>query len=171
MADFPIEPSDSINMTPLNYLSINDEVEEMRMYLDSLFQQMEVSQQRILLSSVRKEPKMLPSKKSDVRIEISEKENEILVIMDIIEGTVKSDISIDLVNSQLLEISSKNAKVKKEERFGSSKTEWKMGSLTQIIPIPTPVTEEGSTALYRNGRLEIHLRKAVVKEKMKIIIE
>ena len=45
--------------------------------------------------------------------------------------------------------------------------ERKFGSMTRIVPLPKPVTEEKSSATFKNGVLEVHLKKMAkeVREK------
>ena len=45
------------------------------------------------------------------------------------------------------------------------------GSMRRIIALPSEVTEEDSTASFKNGVLEVRLKKAKGAEKTKIRIE
>ena len=49
--------------------------------------------------------------------------------------------------------------------------ERKFGSIQRIIPLPAPVTEEGSKSTFKNGVLEVHLTKTNSDKKSKIRIE
>jgi len=160
-----------MNMTKLYCRSIYDELNDLRVYLDLLFQQMEEPREIALLPSAGEQPKLLPSMKGELIVKVTEYGNEVIVTVDVIEGIAKKDISIDLINPQLLEISGKCKKEKKEDIDGYYMTESRSGSMTHVIPLPKPVTEEKSMALFKNSVLEIHLRKETRKPGTKIIIE
>jgi HSP20 family protein len=86
-------------------------------------------------------------------------------------GVSKKDISLSLINPQLLEISCEHKEEKKEEKEGYYHRERSFGSMTRFIPLPEAVTEEGSKATFRNGVLEVRLRKSSEKPKGRITIE
>ncbi|MFH0966436.1 MAG: Hsp20/alpha crystallin family protein [Methanobacteriota archaeon] len=156
-------------MSKLYCRSIYDELNDMRTYLEQLSQQMAGNQWIPLLASTEDQPKMLPSMRGGLNVDVQE--DEIIITVDIIEGFAKKDISINLINPQLLEISSEHKEERIAEKDGCSVTESRYGSMTHDIPLPLPVTEEGSKALFRNGILEIHLIKETRKPGTKIYIE
>jgi len=153
------------------YRSIYDELDDMRNYLDTLSQLMEKPQKVALLPYIGEQPKMLPSIRGELKVDVNENESEVMVTMEILEGIVKKDISIDLINPHLLEISGERREETIKERDGYYMTERRFGSMTRVIPLPCPVTEEGSVALFRNGILMIHLKKETKRPVAKIIIE
>jgi HSP20 family protein len=45
------------------------------------------------------------------------------------------------------------------------------GSMSRIVALPTDVTEEDSKATFRNGVLEVRLKKTKIPQKSRIEIE
>ncbi len=157
-------------MTKRYYRSIYDELNDMRRYLDILFQQIEEPLGTAMLPAAGELPKMLPLMRGELRVDMSENETELIVIVDLIEGIAKRDITIDLIDPQLLEISGKRTEERIEDKSGFYAFESRVGSMTRVITLPTPVKEEGSMALFKNGALEIHLIKETRKPSTRIII-
>lgn len=154
------------------YKSIFDELDEMRTYMDALFQQMYKTNPTALLPSAG-EPatKMLAAQPSRLRVDVAEREDEVVVTVDLIPGVTKKDISLDLINPQALEISWERKEEKKEEKEGYYLRERRFGSMTRIVPLPVTVTEDKATATVNNGVLEVHLKKSSKEPKGKITIE
>lgn len=146
-------------MERLYYRSLYDELNDMRAYMDSLFQQMEEPQRIALLPAAGKQAKMLPDLRGGFKVDVTERDDEVIVRAVMIAGVVKRDISIDLINPLTLEISGERKEEKKRETGGYYVHERSFGSMTRVIPLPSPVTEEGAKALFKNSILEIHLRK------------
>ena len=154
------------------YKSIFDEIEDMRNYMDALFHQMyETSPTALLPSAGESATKMLPAQQSRLRVDVAEHGDEVVVTADLIPGVTKNDISLDLINPQALEISWERKEEKKEEKEGYYLRERRFGSMTRIVPLPMPVTEDKSTATVKNGVLEVHLKKTAKETKGKIAIE
>jgi HSP20 family protein len=154
------------------YKSIFDELDEMRNYMDALFQQMYGTNPTALLPSAGESaPKLLPVQPSRLRVDVIEQPDEVVVTADLIPGITKKDISLDLINPQALEISWERKEEKKEEKEGYYLRERRFGSMTRIVPLPVPVTEDKATATVKNGVLEVHLKKTKKEPKAKIAIE
>jgi len=154
------------------YRSLFDEIEDMRNYMESLSRQLyDTSPVALLPATGESATKMLPAPQTSFRVDVAEKNNEVVVTADMIPGVQKKDISIDLINSQALEISCERKEEKKEEKEGYYMRERTFGSMTRIVPLPKPVTEEGSTSTFKNGVLEIHLKKTTREPRGKIAIE
>lgn len=154
------------------YRSVFDELEEMKHYMDSLFHEIYETNPTALLPAARDTgTKLLPAQREDFRVVVMDQSDEILVIVDLIEGISKEDITLSLVNPKALEISCERKDEKKEERMGYYLHERSFGSMTRFVPLPKAVTEDGSTASFRNGVLEVHLRKSTKNGKGKILIE
>ena len=159
-------------MAKLYYRSIFDELNDMRTYMDTLFQQMaEPTAGTIMLPAAGEPAKLLPSQKSEMKVDVTEQGDEVVVTADMLAGVSKEDITIDLINPKALEISCERKEEKKEEREGYYLHERRFGSLNRIIPLPKAVTEDGAKALFRNGILEIHLKKGTKEPITKIAIE
>jgi HSP20 family protein len=154
------------------YKSIFDELDEMRNYMEALFHEMYETNPTALLPSARESPmKMLPAHQSRLGVDVSENGDEVIVTADLIPGVTKKDIALDLVNPQALEISWERKEEKKEEKEGYYLRERRFGSMTRIVPLPVPVTEDKATATVKNGVLEVHLKKTVKEPRGKIAIE
>ena len=154
------------------YKSIFDELDEMRTYMDALFQQMYKTNPVALLPAPGESAtKMLPAQPSRLRVDVAERDDEVVVTADLIPGVTKKDISLDLINPQALEISWERKEEKKEEEEGYYLRERRFGSMTRIVPLPATVTEDKATATVKNGILEVHLKKSVKEPKGKIAIE
>lgn len=154
------------------YKSIFDELEDMRVYMDSLFRQMNEPGKTALLPAAGEMPaKMLPAQRGNLRVDVIEHEDEIIVTADMIPGVSKKDISLDLINPQALEIACERKEEKKEDREGYYMRERSFGSMTRIVPLPRAVTDDGASAAFKNGVLEVHLKKLNKEPKAKISID
>jgi HSP20 family protein len=154
------------------YQSIFDELEEMRKYMESLSQQMyETSPTALLSGPGDPATKMLPALHAGLRVDVADADKEVVVTADLIPGVSKKDITLSLVNPQALEISCERRDEDQEEKGGYFMRERRFGSMTRIVPLPRPVTEEGSRASLKNGVLEVHLKKATKESKGTISIE
>lgn len=154
------------------YRSLFDELEDMRNYMESLTRQMyDTSPVALLPATGDTGTKLLPALQTSFRVDVAEKEDEVVVTADMIPGVSKKDISLNLINPQALEISCERREEKKEEKEGYYMRERTFGSMTRIVPLPKPVTEEGSSSTFKNGVLEIHLKKTTKESKGKITID
>jgi HSP20 family protein len=154
------------------YQSIFDELENMRKYMESLSRQMyETNPIALLPGPDEHGTKMLPAQRSGHRVDIADAEKEVIVTSDLIPGVLKKDITLSLISPQALEISFDRREDNKEEKEGYFIQKRRFGSMTRVIPLPRPVTEEGSSASFKNGVLEIHLRKSEKDRKGKISID
>ncbi len=154
------------------YRSVFDELEEMKHYMESLFHEIYETNPTALLPAAHGiSTKLLPAQRADFRVVVTEQGGEILVMVDLIPGISKKDISLSLVNPQALEISCERKEEKKEESVAFYLHERSFGSMIRFVPLPKAVTEDGSTAKFTNGMLEIHLRKSTQEAKGKIPIE
>jgi HSP20 family protein len=155
------------------YRSVFDELEEMRKYMEALSQQMyDTNPVALLPGSAEPGTRMLPAtRKADLRVDVTEGDKEVIVTADVIPGVTKKDITLDLINPQALEITCERKDEKKEEKEGYYMRERTFGSMTRVIPLPKPVTEDGATSTFKNGVLEVHLKKAAKAARGKIAIE
>ena len=154
------------------YKSIFDELDEMRNYLEVLSHQMYEKNPVVLLPSAGDSvTKMLPAQQSRLGVDVIESGNEVVVTADLIPGVTKKDITLDLINPRALEISWERNEDKKEEKEGYYLRERRFGSMTRIVPLPVPVTDDKATANVKNGVLEVHLKKTGKETKTKIPIQ
>lgn len=154
------------------YPSIFDELEEMRKYMEALSRQMnETSPTALLTGPAEPTTKMLPAHRAGPRIDVTDTDREVVVIADLIPGVLKKDITITLITPQALEISCECKKENHEDKEGYFLREQRFGSMIRVVPLPCPVIEGGSGATFRNGLLEVHLKKAEKELKGKISID
>lgn len=154
------------------YRSLFDELEDMRNYMESLARQMYGTSPLALLPVTGESTaKMLPAPRTTFHVDVAEKDDEVVVTADMIPGVSKKEISLDLINPQAFEISCERKEEKKEEKEGYYMHERTFGSMTRIVPLPKPVAEEGSSATFRNGVLEVHLKKTTKEVRGKISID
>lgn len=154
------------------YRSLFDELEDMRNYMESLSRQMyDTTPLALLPATGDSTTKMLPAPRTSFHVDVSEKDDEVVVTADMIPGVSKKDISLDLINPQALEISAERKDEKKEEKEGYYMRERTFGSMTRIVPLPKPVTEDGSSSIFKNGVLEVHLKKTTKESRGKIPVD
>jgi len=154
------------------YRSLFDELEDMRNYVESLTRQMyETSPVALLPATGDTAAKMLPAARAPLHVDVAEKDDEVIVTADMMPGVSKKDISLDLINPQALEISCERREEKKEEKEGYYLRERTFGSMTRVVPLPKSVTEDGSSSTFKNGVLEVHLKKATKETRGKIAVD
>ncbi len=154
------------------YKSIFDELDEMRNYMDSLFREMYESNPIALLPAAGEvSPKLLPAQHTRLGVDVVQREDEVVVTADLAPGVTKKDVTLDLITPQSLEISWERKEEKKEEKEGYYLRERKFGSMTRVVPLPVPVTEDDAKATVKNGVLEVTLKKSAKEAKGKIPIE
>ncbi|MBP7796306.1 MAG: Hsp20/alpha crystallin family protein [Elusimicrobiales bacterium] len=104
------------------------------------------------------------------KIDLKETEKEIIVNAEI-PGVDKKDIKLDL-NENSLTISYE----KKMEKDEKNKGGWRIiersyGSFARTIPLPQPVDENSAKATYKDGVLNIVLKKTKETKNNRITIE
>jgi HSP20 family protein len=154
------------------YRSIFDELEETRKYLALLSRQMNDTTPMVLLPGpVLFTTKMLPAQREELRVDVTDTEGEVVVTSDIIPGVLKKDITLTLMSPSVLEISCELTHENQEENEGYFTRSRKSGSMTRIIQLPRAVSEDGSSASFKNGVLEVRLKKTSQETKRKISID
>jgi HSP20 family protein len=103
---------------------------------------------------------MLTENRANLRVDVADTDREVVVTADMIPGVSKKEITLTLITPQALEISCERREETKDENEGYFLRERRFGSVTRIIPLPRPVLEEGSSASFKNGVLEVHLKKS-----------
>ena len=154
------------------YRSVFDELDDMRAYMDAMFRQIgEPGRQALLPAAEGGATAMVPSSRAGLRVDVIEKDDEVVVTADMIPGVNKKDISLDLIAPQTLEITCERREEKKEEKEGYYMRERSFGSMRRIVPLPKEVTEKGASATLKNGVLEVRLKKSPREPKTKINVE
>lgn len=147
-------------MTRWYYKSALDELRDIRCYIDAVSSRVAAPETTLLLPADDRLPaQLLPAQRAGLRVNVSELGEEIIVSADMIPGVTKQEISLDLINPQALEISSEGWEERTEETGGYLLRERGAGSMTRIVPLPKPVSEDGAVAVFRDGILEVRLKK------------
>jgi len=140
--------------------SIFDELDDMRASMDELFQQTALDN-RLALPGPGQAEVLLPVARGEFRVDVLDHVHEVTITAEIIPGGEKKDIKLDLVNTRALEISFERKQEREERKEGYYVRERSFGSMRRIVPLPAEVTEKDARATFKNGVLEIHLKKAV----------
>lgn len=146
------------------WYDIEKMVTEMEDMFNSVMQGMEVSG---LLPAPEIRRRLIPAIRGSFRVDVREHDEEVIVVADL-PGIDRESISVRIPDPRTLEISSKRAEEKEEEEEGYFMKERVYGTMSRIVTLPADVSEEGATATFKNGVLEIRLRK-VAPEKVKEI--
>ena len=86
-------------------------------------------------------------------------------------GVEKEDVTVSLVNPSTLEISSERKAEKEEKEEGYYMRERVYGSLCRTVALPHDVTDAGAAASFKNGVLEVRLKKTEVQRGSSITVE
>jgi len=88
---------------------------------------------------------------------VSENEDAVIVEMDL-PLVDKKDINLRLVEEGL-EIEASLRRCLRFERWGTVQRSCEFSSFYKIIPLPSPVVDEGSKATFNKGILRVELKK------------
>jgi HSP20 family protein len=86
-------------------------------------------------------------------------------------GITRDNISLDLIDPRTLEITCARKNVVTDENGRYCLRERTFESMTQEVSLPKPVTDERSSAAFRNGVLEVHLKKITKESQGKIPVD
>jgi len=149
------------------YQSVFDELEEMRTYMESLSRQMYDTSPMVLLPGPPG-TRLLPAQRTGLRLDVTDTGREVVVTADMIPGISRKDIALTLTNPRTLEISCECRDGNQDEKEGCFLRERRFGYMTRVITLPRPVSEEGSSASFKDGVLEVHLTISEKETKGKI---
>ncbi|MCU0632348.1 MAG: Hsp20/alpha crystallin family protein [Methanolinea sp.] len=114
--------------------------------------------------------RMLPAIRGEFRVDVREHDDEVMIVADL-PGMDKDDVNISLVNPNTLEISCERKMEKEEKDEGYYVRERMYGSQARLVALPHDVTEKGATASFKNGVLEIRMKKSKEERGSRIKIE
>ncbi|MDH7593412.1 MAG: Hsp20/alpha crystallin family protein [Methanomicrobiales archaeon] len=114
--------------------------------------------------------RMLPALRGEFSVDVREHEDEVIVVADL-PGVEKDDVNLRLVDPRTLEISSERKGEKEKTEEGYYMRERVYGSMCRRVLLPADVTEEEAKASFKNGVLEVHLKKVQVVPEKKIPVE
>jgi HSP20 family protein len=73
----------------------------------------------------------------------------------------RENISVRLLDSRTLRISARREEAREAEQAGYHMRERRIGAISRTVSLPTDVTEEEARATFKNGVLEVRLKKKV----------
>lgn len=114
--------------------------------------------------------RMLPAFRGEFLVDVKEHDDEVVIVADL-PGANKEDISLNLIDPRTLEISSMREAEKEETKEGYYMRERLYGAMKRRVILPTDVTDSDAKASFKNGVLEIHLKKIKILPEKRISIE
>ncbi len=99
-----------------------------------------------------------PGLSTDFRVDILDHEEEVIVVAEL-PGAEEDAIGIILINPQTLRITARRAGPVQEGPGAYSIHERGNGILSRLIRLPASVTGEGAGTRFKNGVLEVRLKK------------
>jgi HSP20 family protein len=148
--------------------SIWREMDDMRADLENLFHQTYYGGNLLPPGGVSE--RMLPAFRGEFRVDVREHDDEVIVVADL-PGVEKEDVSLQLLSPRALEVSCERRGEKEEKSEGYYVRERVYGTMKRIVAMPADVTETDSNASFKNGVLEVRLRKAKILPRARIQIE
>jgi HSP20 family protein len=97
----------------------------------------------------------------DFRVDVRDHEDEVIIVADL-PGVEKENVSVRLIDSQHMEIMSVRRGETEEEERDFFMRERVYGQMSRTVMLPAEVIEEGAAASFKNGVLEVRLKKAPV---------
>ena len=114
--------------------------------------------------------RMLPAIRGEFRVDVKEHDDEVIVAADL-PGVEKEDVSLEVLDPRTVRIAFSRRAETEEKAEGYFVRERTYGSMDRVVRMPSDVTEEGATATFKNGVLEVRLKKATIETGKKIPIE
>ncbi len=91
-------------------------------------------------------------------IDVREHDRDVVIVADL-PGVERQKISVRLLDPRTLRIAARRDEVLEAEEAGYHMRERRVGAISRTVALPTDVTEEGAQATFKNGVLEVRLRK------------
>ena len=145
----------------------NDLMTEMESQFTTLLEGIETTP---LLPAKELRGRVIPALRGDLRVDVREHDDEVVVVADL-PGVEKDDVSLQLMDPRTLQISCERRGEQEEKAEGYYMRERSYGSLDRLIRLPVDVTESGGSASFKNGVLEVRLKKSMEEKRKKIPIE
>ena len=145
----------------------NDLMAEMESQFTTLLEGIETTP---LLPAKELRGRVIPALRGDLRVDVREHDDEVVVVADL-PGVEKDDVSLQLMDPRTLQISCERRGELEEKAEGYYMRERGFGSLDRLIRLPVDVTESGGSASFKNGVLEVRLKKSMEEKRKKIPIE
>jgi len=94
----------------------------------------------------------------DFRVDVRDHEDEVIVVADL-PGVEKEDVAVRITDPLHLEIASTRTSETGEECQDFFMRERIYGQMSRMVLLPAEVTEENAAASFKNGVLEVRLKK------------
>jgi len=114
--------------------------------------------------------RMMPAIRGEFRVDIREHDDEVIVVADL-PGTEKEDVRVTLLSPGTLEISAERKSEKEEKEEGFYVRERMFGSMCRVVPLPHDVTDKDAVSSFKNGVLEVRLKKTTTERGASIKVE
>ena len=103
-------------------------------------------------------------------MDVRDHDDEVIVVADL-PGVDKEAVALQLLNPRALEISCERNEEKEEKAEGFYMRERMSGTMSRVVALPEDVTEDDAKASFKNGVLEVTLKKMKLARKTRIEIE
>ncbi len=130
--------------------------------LDNMFAEMENRFQSLLPSFPaysQGSRELAPVFTGGFTVDVKETDDLVIANADL-PGCNKENVKIRLIRPNLLQISCERKDEKEQEEKDYFIRERFYGSVSRSVPLPAEVTEEGASATFENGVLEVRLKKS-----------
>lgn len=126
--------------------------------LDGLMAEWESRVQNTVAAGASLSSMVRPALRREFRVDVREEMDEVFVVADL-PGVDKNDVFIHLINPLNLKISVSGDTG--HEGYDYYTRERLFGNMHRIVTLPAEVIDEEASASFRNGVLEVRLRKAI----------
>ncbi len=126
--------------------------------LDGLMAEWESRVQNTVAAGASLSSMVRPALRREFRVDVREEMDEVFVVADL-PGVDKNDVFIHLINPLNLKISVSGDT--DHEGYDYYTRERLFGNMHRIVTLPAEVIDEEASASFRNGVLEVRLRKAI----------
>jgi HSP20 family protein len=144
------------------------EMDEMRAELENMFRQNSAGGR--LLPPVGLIDPVLPAIRGDFRVDVRDHGDDVIIVADL-PGLEKENVTLQLLNPRALEISCGRREEREDSSEGYYVRERISGSMRRIVALPADVSEDNAKASFKNGVLEVTLKKTTLPQKSRIEIE
>ncbi len=114
--------------------------------------------------------RMMPAIRGEFRVDVREHDDEVIIVADL-PGAAKEDVKVSLLNPGAIEITAERKTEKEEKEEGYYMRERMYGSMSRVVALPHDVTDKGASASFKNGVLEVRLKKTTTERGSSIKVD
>jgi HSP20 family protein len=114
--------------------------------------------------------RMMPAIRGEFRVDVREHDDEVIIVADL-PGAAKEDVKVSLLNPGAIEITAERKTEKEEKEEGYYMRERMYGSMSRVVALPHDVTDKGGSASFKNGVLEVRLKKTTTEHGSSIKVD